>query len=98
MLNIESDERIRSIEEVLKATDAASELLKERYADCDRGGHYAADNPKFPGICAHCYRHLEYKSQRVEDIMESRKGLSFWEIPMDAPVILEMQRQDIGNL
>ena len=53
----------------------AERLLAERYSHCDENGHYAPNNPA-GGICGHCFRKLEYDSEKpnIKDQIKGRQS------------------------
>ena len=80
----------------MKDMESSLRELHLRYKECDRDGHYSPNNPE-PGICSHCFRHLEYESNAVAKILKKREGIPAIYQPQDAPVLAEIREGGIRS-
>jgi len=71
-------------------------VLDNRYRECDTSGNGHLKQDQENNYCNYCFRHLSYKTPETDAILESRKNLSIWQQPLDAPFIREEREREIG--
>lgn len=73
----------------------AEVVLNKRYAECNSYGHKKQDVGS--NYCNYCYRHLNYKSSKVDAILDSRKNLPLDQVPLDAPILNDIANEEINH-
>ena len=73
----------------------ASRMVDERIAECGKEGHRSPIPEK--KRCGYCFQQLIYHTPETDEILKGRQKLPLIHQPMDAPLILKGQEEEISQ-